>query len=99
MLRTVVLVIACGFLAAAVFAVIQAPEAWPMPIMAALLVLGTVYERFHYRGTEHPAPGGAWQPTAERFLDEESGRPVVVWFNPATGERRYVDAGKSPPIG
>ena len=45
------------------------------------------------RGSE--ALDGDWQPTAEKFIDDESGRPVTVWFNPKTGARRYVEAGET----
>ena len=100
MLRNTVLVLAWALLGVAAVIVLWAPEAWPMLAMAALLVLGTVYERFHYRGGEDPSPrGGNWQATSERFRDEASGQLVTVWFNPATGERRYVEAGESPPAG
>jgi hypothetical protein len=35
-------------------------------------------------------PGRDGQATQERFVDPESGRLVTVFFNPATGERRYI---------
>ena len=97
MLRAAVLTFAWLFLAGAVVAVIELPEAWPMLVMAALLLLGTVYERYHYRGTSRPErTPGRWQQTSERFRDEESGRLVTVWYNSATGERRYVEEGETP---
>ncbi len=73
------------------------PEAWPMLAVASLFLLGTVYERFYYRGAPDAVLGPEWQPTAERFRDEESGALVTVWFNPATGERRYVEAREADP--
>jgi hypothetical protein len=94
MLRGIVLAIASLFLLGALFAVAQDPTAWPMLCVAALFVAGTLFERFNYRGSEQL--GGDWQPTTEKFLDEESGRPVTVWFNPQTGARRYVEAGDKP---
>ena len=36
-----------------------------------------------------------WRPTAERFLDEDTDHALVVWFNPSTGERRYVADGEN----
>jgi hypothetical protein len=92
MLRGAVLVIASLFLLGGLFAVTQDPGAWPMLCVAALFVAGTLFERFHYRGSE--TVDGDWQPTAEKFIDEESGRPVTVWFNPKTGARRYVEASE-----
>ena len=38
------------------------------------------------------APEEGWQQTDERFIDPESGQPVQVFYNPRTGERRYVAA-------
>jgi hypothetical protein len=35
-------------------------------------------------------PGGNWRPTDEKFVDPESGKLVTVWFDPATGDRRYI---------
>ena len=91
MLRVAVHVLAALFLLCALFVVTQDATAWPMLLVAALFAAGTVFERFHYRGSETGLDGD-WQPTSERFIDEESGRPVTVWFNPRTGARRYVDA-------
>ncbi|HET9813768.1 MAG TPA: hypothetical protein VFP57_08955 [Sphingomicrobium sp.] len=47
-------------------------------------------------GTLVRAPrGGGWRPTDERFVDPETGKLVTVWFDPASGERRYVADGES----
>jgi hypothetical protein len=90
MLRGAILLIAALFLLCALYAVSQDGTAWPMLLMAALFVTGTLFERFHYRGSDET--DGDWQPTAEKFLDERTGLPVTVWFNPKTGARRYVEA-------
>jgi hypothetical protein len=95
MLRAVIQAVAFLLLICAMALVVVEPRAWPALAAAALLVLGTLWERFHYRGSERG--GAGWQATQERFLDEESGGLVTVWFNPATGERRYVDQGAPPP--
>jgi hypothetical protein len=29
------------------------------------------------------------QPTSEVFTDPSTGKPMRVWYNPATGEREY----------
>jgi hypothetical protein len=97
MLRNFIQVFALlAFLCAAALVVVQ-PFAWPALLMAGLLVLGTLWERFYYRGGTVHGRGGRWQVTPERFLDEESGSMVTVWFNPVTGERRYVEQGGTPP--
>jgi hypothetical protein len=39
-----------------------------------------------------------WQPTGERFVDEETGQPVQVLMDPLTGERRYEPMGDHPRL-
>ena len=95
MLRAVIQVFAFLALLCAMVLVVAQPMAWPALVVAAALVAGTLWERLYYRGSESGGPG--WQPTPERFRDEESGKLVTVWFNPATGERRYVEQGAAPP--
>jgi hypothetical protein len=95
MLRTAIQVFAFLMLICAMALVVVQPMAWPALAGAGLLVLGTLWERFYYRGSGRG--GAGFQATQERFLDEETGRLVTVWFNPATGERRYVDQGAPPP--
>ncbi len=93
MLRLAVMVLAALGFAIAVALFLWDAASWPMLAVASVFLLGTAYERFYYRGAERPLDPAQWQPTAERFRDEESGRLVTVWFNSGTGERRYIDAG------
>jgi len=55
-----------------------------------VLVLGIVFERFRYKPIEQSKPGPGWERTTERFVDEDSGKTVTVYIQPATGERAYV---------
>lgn len=53
------------------------------------VVLGTLFERWRYRRDEpHAVPG--WEPTGERFEDPQTGKTVQVFYDPKSGERRYV---------
>jgi hypothetical protein len=79
---------------------------WWLAGAGALLVIGTLIERARYRSdasdrSRTPAgPGGgeprgtALEPRFRRsdevFDDPTSGHRMRVWFDPATGERRYV---------
>jgi hypothetical protein len=93
MLRTVVIVmaailacvgiglIACGF---------RAPG-WQALAIGAIVLIGTLFERWRYRRIEEPL-NGHWQRTDEQFIDPSTGEPVEVMFDPRTGERRYVAA-------
>jgi O-antigen/teichoic acid export membrane protein len=58
--------------------------------LAAVLLLGLLFERWRYRGLAGAKPGPGWEETGERFVDPETGKRVTVWFHPETGERRYV---------
>lgn len=58
-------------------------------LFGALIAVSAVVERTYGNLRSRPR-GGQWRPTEERFVDPESGRLVTVWFEPATGERRYV---------
>jgi len=97
MLRNFVIIAAGLFALCAVVVAVNEPGGWPMLAVALVLLSGTIFERVHYRGGEGRGGVGHWQPTSERFLDEASGLPVIVWFNDVTGERRYIEQGEAPP--
>ena len=98
MLRTFVLVVAVLFLTVAIVGVVVDPMTWPTVLVAAVLVGGITFERVRYGAVERKPVGGEWQETAERFIDDSSGKPVSVWFDPVSGQRRYVaiDAPDDP---
>ena len=60
-----------------------------------LLILGTLFERWRYSHIEEGRGDGAgarrWESTGERFTDPTTGKIVEVLYDPATGERRYVE--------
>ena len=91
MLRNVVLGLGLAWLAIGLWMTLLDAAGWPMLVVPAIIVAGVVFERVNYRGNASDPADPAWRPTNERFLDEATGRPVTVWFNAATGERRYVD--------
>lgn len=66
------------------------PPAFVALFWGLLILLGTVWERVRYKPLETGRPGAGWVATDERFIDDETGKPVRVWLEPATGERRYV---------
>jgi hypothetical protein len=93
MLRTFVLVVVALMFTAALFGAVVDPGVWPMAFVSGVFLAGIVFERRRY-GASQPRPVDvAWRETSERFIDDASGREVVVWFNSETGARRYVDAG------
>jgi hypothetical protein len=61
-----------------------------LAVWGAILAGGVLVERWRYQFLTEDRPSRDWQATPERFVDPETGRPVTVFFNPATGERRYV---------
>ena len=60
-------------------------------IWGAVLVFGIVYERYAYKSLVDKAPtGDGWGRTAERFVDQKTGKVVTVYMKTITGERVYV---------
>ena len=55
-----------------------------------VLLFALVVERWRYKTLTSCRPGPDWVPTNERFVDPESGSFVTVFYQPSTGERRYV---------
>jgi hypothetical protein len=67
--------------------------------LGGLIVLGTAFERWRYRAND-ARPGVGWEPTGERFQDPQSGKTLQVFYEPRSGERRYVrdsDPSSSAP--
>ncbi len=62
----------------------------PLALIPGILLLGLLFERFIYKPIRSDRPGQGWERTKEQFSDARSGRNVVVYYNPRTGERRYV---------
>jgi peptidoglycan/LPS O-acetylase OafA/YrhL len=62
----------------------------PFALFPAILLLCLLFERFIYKPIRSDRPGPGWERTPERFADPRSGRNVVVYYNPRSGERRYV---------
>ena len=60
-----------------------------------VVLLGTAFERWRYR-PGNARPEARWQPTGERFEDPQSGKTLRVFYDPRTGERRYVSDSESP---
>jgi ABC-2 type transport system ATP-binding protein len=62
-------------------------------ILAVVVVAGIVIAVFgwdRYRGNRKPADGGGHaQPTAEVFVDQETGHRMRVWYDRDTGRREY----------
>lgn len=83
-----VISILCGLVALATGAF---PPAAIFAIWGVLLVVGTVFERVIYKQTKPQPPGTGWVRTAERFIDDASGKPITVYVEPRTGERQYVE--------
>jgi hypothetical protein len=96
MLRKVLLTIGLALLliAAAMTARGNAPAALWCGVNGAVITLGIVFERWQYRRSHAHKPGAGWQLTGERFVDPGSGAMTEVWFEPKTGERRYVEIAR-----
>jgi hypothetical protein len=90
-----VLAVIGGVLAAAALALAVVrcfPPAALLALWAAVLLVGLLIERWRYKRLSTVPPGSDWQRTDERFVDPETGKLVTVYFQPTTGERRYIAA-------
>jgi hypothetical protein len=72
-----------------------------MLVAGGVLLLAALYEQTRYRArADEPAPaasgpgarppGAGFRRTDEVFDDPTTGQRTRVWYDPATGERRYV---------
>ena len=92
MLRGAVLAVGIAILVGG--AVVSYYELFPgivLLIVGGLLTLGTMFERVIYKRLQSQRPRAGWVETRERFVDPNSGKMVEVFYNPATGEREYVE--------
>lgn len=64
-----------------------------LAFIAGIFFVGSLFERVRYKKLENADPGPGWQETEERFIDPETKKRVTVFFNPTSGERRYVTKG------
>jgi hypothetical protein len=60
-------------------------------VIVAAVAVGAVaamlgWDRYRNSGQ---APMASSQPTSEVFTDPTSGKPMRVWYDPATGKREY----------
>jgi hypothetical protein len=91
MLRSATIAIGVAALLGGLIALaFRCPPGFVFLFWGAVIVAGTVFERFRYKPIEDSAPGGSWVRTTERFVDDETGKPVTVWLEPKSGERKYV---------
>ncbi|MBY0581811.1 MAG: hypothetical protein K2P68_02680 [Sphingomonas sp.] len=96
MLRNAVLAFAVLLAGIGIAGLVVDGSTFPFLLMALVILGGTLFERRRYGAAAMRAPvGPAWKATPERFVDE-SGVAVRVWFNAATGERRYVADDSAP---
>jgi len=92
MLRSVVAALGAFLLAGGLLAWAGGLDgALGIAILGAVLVLGTLFERVIYKPNAKGAPGPGWVKTSERFVDDQTGKPVTVYIKPETGERVYME--------
>lgn len=100
MLRSALLAIGGVALAAAL---VLALAAGPLPLVMWLtivglaLVGGILAERGRYKPPVAERPGPGWVTTGERFIDPQTNQEVTVYYQPASGARRYVGRPAAAP--
>lgn len=90
MLRTSLLVFAGALAVLGVILLVRGLPGGAQALgLGGLIVLATLFERWRYRPTTG-RPEARWEPTGERFEDPQTGETVQVFYDPRSGERRYV---------
>ena len=69
----------------------------PVLLIMGVVAIVTALAEPIYGKANGPPVGSTWRATDERFVDPETRKTVTVWFDPATGERRYVADGENGP--
>ena len=96
MLRTLLLVFAGALALAGMILLARGLPGGAQALgLGGVIVLGTLFERWRYR-PNHDRSGTRWEPTGERFEDPETGKTVQVFYDPGSGERRYVSDSQPP---
>ena len=94
-MRTVLFVIGALLLVGALLTALSGGPVVAMiwlGVAGLILTLGVAFEHGRYKANLYRRPGPDWVATDERFLDPTNGEMVTVFYQPATGERRYVSA-------
>lgn len=92
MLRTAVLIFGCLVLALGAYLCTKGVASGAIQVLVggAILVLGTLFERWRYNN-RNASFDGDWQSTGERFVDPATGKDMEVLYDPRSGERRYQE--------
>ena len=81
----------------ALLTVVASGAGIPLIVLGALLFIA--FEHRYGRPGQQPNDVSIdWQRTGERFVDEETGKPVEVLMDPLTGERRYEPMDAHPRL-
>ncbi len=100
MLRNAVLTIGAAMILTGGITLFSGPSGFAIfcLVWGAILVFGIIYERYGYKSIVDKVPDGkGWTRTAERFIDDKSGKTITVYVKPITGERAYV-AEQAPAV-
>jgi hypothetical protein len=81
--------IAGALLAVGGIAVWAAGGGFFLLIAAVVVIVTAALEPIYGQAVGRPS-GTNWRSTDEKFIDPETGKLVTVWFDPRTGDRRYV---------
>ena len=65
--------------------------ALPLAFWGGVIMVAVALERWRYKPLL-TLPGPGFEATPERFIDPASGRPVQVFVDRKSGERRYVQS-------
>ncbi len=66
------------------------------PLAMGLVIIAAIWLEPRYGRQTSIEDDGKVTPTGERFIDDETGQLVEVWYDPANGERSYRAVNHQP---
>jgi uncharacterized membrane protein YdfJ with MMPL/SSD domain len=95
--RIAALILGALLLVFGIWLIWTANAGWGAALFGLAIVAGTLFDRrYRVKLSENDSSAAVWEKTGEREVDPQSGEVIAVWYDPATGARRYEPIGKSP---
>ena len=95
--RIAALILGCLLLVVGIWLIWADNAGWGAALFGLAVVAGTLFDRrYGTRSGRRMHSAAVWEQTGEREVDPQTGEVIAVWYDPATGARRYEPIGKSP---
>jgi hypothetical protein len=98
MFRIIVLVCGLVVLAGGVLLILihVTSVGFDLALVGFVVSAGMIFERARYQRTLRAGDLAGFEKTSEDFVDPSTGKVTETWYNPKSGERRYVPTDRDP---